>query len=214
MQMFDFNHFIDSNIIIGYATDFEEIHDKCQVYFNRDIRRRTGVRVYTEVRKVRARRRKLYDDLRKFLTINMNVKEFSPSVRLKVNDFKYLRDLLAELATINIFKVVQYLDRKVRTIEAGIREAFDKILKPFIKPYNYVLLENELDKFIQNMDDSRILSDAICWAEENEKIIFCTNDYKDYLSNKEDIYYGICSIRPYELQDLPVEIVGINEIIL
>jgi len=213
MKLNDFTHFLDSNIIIGYATDFEDIHDKCQQYFEMDIVKKTGSRVYTEVGRLKARRRKLHNDLKTYLSKNLDIEKYKPSVPVKGNDLRHLKELLKEILTVKPYKALNYLDRKVRTIEAGIREAFDKITKPFITLYNYTILEHALNKWINNMSDSCILSDAVCWAEKNDKLIFCTNDNKDYLSNKEDIYYAICSVRPYDYRDLPIEIVGIKEII-
>lgn len=212
--MFDKDLFLDTNIFLGFATDFEEDHERCKEIFNRDFTRRTGSRVNGELNRVRSRRyRVIYNDLLDFLTSHLSIEKFTPSGNLSKNDERHLRDLLTRLEKIDPVSALNYLRIKIREIWDGVKHALTLVIRPFIKPYHYVACEVAIDGCINNMNDSRILSDALCWAEENQPLIFCTNDNKDYIANRIRICRILARIRPYGIDEIPIEIMGLKEII-
>lgn len=206
--------FLDTNIFLGFATDFEEDHERCKEVFFRNYTRRTGSRVNSELNRVKSRRyRVIYNDLLDFLKRQMPINRFTPSVTLNENDGRHLKQLLKQLRKLSATKTLNYLRHKIREIWDGVKYALTLVCRPFITLYNYVICEVAINRCINNLNDARILSDALCWAENNQPLIFCTSDNKDFVSNRTMIYQRIAHIRSYGLDDVPIEIRGIKEII-
>jgi len=204
----------DTNIILGYATDFETIHVKCQTIFQDSRIKRTCSRVHSEIGRIKSRRtKKIYKDLLKYIQNNISIDGFTPSAPIKNNDLGHLRALLADLRRQPIGQALGYLRRKIREIESGIRDALDKLARPHIGISNDVACEASLNRSISNMNDCRILSDALCWAEKENYLIFCTNDNHDFIRRRNDIYRKIAQARSYEHQDIPIKIMGLNEMV-
>ncbi|MHA1971540.1 MAG: hypothetical protein ACTSW1_01035, partial [Candidatus Hodarchaeales archaeon] len=140
--------------------------------------KRTCSRVHSELGRVKTRRRnKIYENLITFLKGNSNIDEFTPSVPLSKSDKGHFMDLLQDLKEQPVEKILSYRRRKLREIESGIQDALDKLAKPFIGIVNDVACEASLNRSIKNMSDCRILSDALCWSENNpERLDFIYHD--------------------------------------
>lgn len=204
----------DTNIILGYATDFEPKHEKCQTIFQDNRTKRTCSRVQIELGRIKSRRNNaIYSDLLDFIKKNTSIEEFTPSAPIKNNDLRHLNLLLEDLRKQPIEKALGYLRRKIREIKSGVKDALDKLVRPHIGLYHDVACEASLNRSIKNMNDCRILADALCWAEKHNPLIFCTNDNHDFVRRKDDIYRRIAQAKPYEEPDIPIKIMGLDELI-
>ena len=125
--MTDLPIFIDTNIFLCYATDFEENHAKSLRLFHGEYNRHTGIRVRMELNKIKKRRVLVYKDLYRFYKYKSNVSEFKPSVSLKENDAIHLRHLLDHLKTMDKSKVLKYLRTISRIIDQGVRHALSLV---------------------------------------------------------------------------------------
>lgn len=214
MKMNNCMHILDTNVILAYASDFETNHSDCQKFFSLDYVKTTCSRVIIELNKIRSRRQKLYDDIKKFSDSGLSLKKYTPSIPMKKNDKLHMKDILPKILVIPIYEIRKYIDRKTREIQKGIEKAKKLLKKPFIKPYHHNPLEIGLNKWIDNKADSCILSDSFCWGEENKNyFIFCTNDFSDFINNREDIYYCICGLKGIEYRDKNFEILSVSEIL-
>ena len=208
-------HVLDTNVIIGFASDFEVNHDDCQSLFSLNVIKKTCLRVINELSKLSARRNKLYNDVKKYIRNNNSVVGFKPSIPLNKNDAKHLNSILSILSAVPNHRLIKIIDTKIREIQSGIREARNKLQAPSIPLYDYVALEASLQTWVENPSDACIISDSVFWAEEqSENIILCSNDFSDIIHNRDDIYYCVCGFRPYEFRDKPFEICSVQEILM
>jgi len=203
----------DTNIIIGYATYFESKNKKCIDIF-KDVReKKTSIRVCDELEIIRIRRIKLYKDVMKYINKNMRINGYKPSIRVNKNDLKHIRNILIELRKVDVLDAVTYLRNINREIKAGIVDAFNKIRKPHIPKFNDVLCEARIHGCIGNINDARMLSDALVWAEKNNRLIFCTYDYNDFIKLKTKIMSELAKLRRITESMIPINIQIIDEII-
>jgi len=205
-------HFLDTNIILGYAIDFEKDHNKCIIYLQNNDVKRTGTMVNSEISKIRKRRQKLYSDLSKHVRSQKPPSQYVASVSLS-NDIRHMTNFIGSINSSNIGQILNYITRKGKEIEKGIQEALTKIKRPLISPANDTILEACLNSCVYNRNDVKIISDALCYAEKNSKMIFCSNDYTDIIKNRNKIYKEITNNRSYPPQNIPIEIKSLSEII-
>lgn len=213
-KMIDPIHVLDTNVIIGYATYFENNHDDCQRYFSLDLLKKTCLRVISELGKLDSRRRRLYSDIKNHIKINGTILNFLPSVTLNNNDHIHMKQVLNILLQIPNHQLIKELDRIVRGIISGIKDAKSQLTGESIPLQNYFGLENEIHKWIPNKDDACILSDAVYWAETNSKIVFCSNDYSDIINKSEDVYYCVSGYRGYTYLEKPFTIKSVQAILM
>ena len=207
-------HILDTNIILSYASDFEENHVDCQTYFSLDIIKTTCSRVNIELGRISSKRNKLYEDIKRFLETISSIEKYTPSIPLNDNEIKHVKKIMPFLMKVPMYNIRQYLDRKIREIQSGINNARNMLKKPFIGLYNHIALETHIDKWINNMSDSQILSDSCCWARETKSnFILSTNDYSDFINKREDLYYCICGYYENDYKDKNFEILSVSEIL-
>lgn len=208
-------HVLDTNVIIGFAVDFESHHENCQMFFSLDILKKTCARVINELGRIQSRRRDLYSDMKRFVSRNNDITGYVPNINIKYDSDKtHLRAILIILSKIPPPQLISIIDRKKREIESGIKEARRRLILPSIEPVHYTALETDLDKWVTNHNDSQIISDSVCWAEdESVEISIVSNDFSDIIKNREDIYYCVCAFRPYNYSDKPFVINSVEEII-
>jgi predicted nucleic acid-binding protein len=201
----------DTNIILGYATDFEQDHDKCEKIFQDPRIKRICSRVHSEIGRIKARRLKyLYEDLIGFIKGGGDPTEFKPKCEIGDNDERHLRNLLGALSK---NPPLDYVRRKRREIESGINNAFTKLKTPHIQPVHDTICENSINSCVPNRSDSQILSDALYWAEKNKILFFCTKDRADIIGKRDQIYKRITTARPYQIKDIPLKIFDLTELI-
>jgi len=204
--------FIDTNIFLSYATDFEKNHDKSECLFHGKYDRHTGIRVKMELDNIKKRRTKIYKDLLQFYKQNSCISNFKPSVKLKKNDEIHLKELLNHLKTIKKSEVLRCIRTIGRIIDQGVRHALSLVASPLIPFSRDLLCEKQMEMCIRNQNDAKIFVDALCWAEDNSPAIFCTQDYSDIVSKREAIYQKVRQIRAYDPEELPLKIVSLNEL--
>jgi len=208
--------FLDTNIILAYAIDFEEDnHKKAVTLFHGSHTRFTAIRVKSELGKIKRRRAVLYNDLDQFLGADRPVSEFNPSVQIKSNDKKHLSQLLTKLSNTDKQEILKLFRKMRRIIDQQITIAFSMIARPLIPISSDLSGVAALGTLINNQSDVEILIDALCWAENNKKrtIIFCTVDWTDVLGQRTAIYAKICSIRGCTTKEIPLEIRSLQELI-
>lgn len=205
--------FLDTNLFLCYAIDFEQDHLKSKRLFHGNYRRYTGIRVRMELNKIKKRRATLYKDLSQFYSQNIPSATFQPKVQLKKNDLVHLRQLLPRLKSLNRTNVLTYLRKIGRIIDAGIKHALSLVIHPLILPSSDLVCEKHIELCIGNANDARILVDALCWAESNSPAIFCTLDYSDIIFNRTTICRKICQIRAYDFDENPLTIMSLRELI-
>jgi len=207
-------HILDTNVIISYASDFEESHADCQTYFSLDVIKTTCSRVNIELRRISSKRKKLYDDIKSFADNSPSIEDYTPSIPLNSNEIKHVQEIMPLLMKVPRYRIRQYLDRKIREIQSGINEAKRMLKKPFIRLYSHTALELQINKWINNMNDSQILSDSYCWSREaRSNFVLSTNDYSDFISNRDNLYYCVCGFYGVEYKDKNFEILSVSEIL-
>lgn len=207
-------HILDTNVIISYASDFEENYADCKKYFSLNVIKTTCSRVNIELGRIRSKRKKLYDDIKRYSDNSSSVEEYEPSISLNSNEIKHVQIIMPLLMKEPIYRIRQYLDRKIRELQLGITEAKRMLKKPFIRLYNHTALEAQINKWINNMSDSKILSDSYCWSRETKSnFILSTNDYSDFINKRDDLYYCICGFYGIEYIDKNFEILSVSEIL-
>lgn len=207
--------FLDSNIFLAYATDFEPNHPKSRRLFHGNYNRYSGIRVKAELSKIRRRRAKLYEELDIFLSQGNTIQNFRPQIHLKGNDQIHVTQLLNQLAAIPKNDLLRLFRKIIRIIELEIENAFGMVTKPLVPISGDLACESQIDMLIGNSSDAEILVDALCWAEKkhSSKITFCTTDYCDILNKRIQIYKRICEIRAYLPAEIPLEISSLDELI-
>jgi len=205
--------FFDTNLFLCFATDFENNHIKCQKLFFMSVDKHTGHRVNNEINKVKTRRRSLYRDLVKFLTQNLSINNYKPSIPIKRNDRIHLKYLLKHVKSMNSQTALTYTRKLGRMIDQGVKKAISLITRPFVKPSGDLACEAIMEMCIGNGNDARILVDALCWSEETSKATFCTIDYSDIISKRTKIYRRIDEIRAYDPGERPLAIKSLDELI-
>ena len=83
--------FLDTNLFLSYATDFEKTRNKSERLFHGIYERFSGIRVTMELNKIKKRRSKLYKDLLNFYSKNPISTKYNPSVSVKKNDRAILK---------------------------------------------------------------------------------------------------------------------------
>ena len=167
-----------------------------------------------ELGRLKARRNKLYDDVKQYIRKNKSIVGFTPSFPLNNNDARHMKDILVILSAVPNHRLIQFIDSINRKIQSGIKEARKRLQIPSIPLFNYGILEARIQKWIPNASDACIISDSVCWAEkQKENIIICSNDFSDIIRNRDDIYYSVCGIRPYDFRDKPFEICSVQEVL-
>jgi len=152
--------------------------------------------------------------MKRFVNRNNDLEGYTPNIEIKHNnDNKFLLAILEVLSSVPPHELISLIDRKKREIEAGIKEARRRLIVPSIEPQMYAALETDIDKWVQNRNDSKLISDSVIWAEDqNENISIVSNDFSDIIRKREDIYYCVCAIRPYDFADKPFVINSVAEI--
>ena len=204
--------FLDSNLFLSYAIDFEPDHPLSVRLFHGDYRRYSGMRVKSELGKVRRRRRQLYEDLIRFYNSNAGG-SFRPSLSLLPNDLRHLTQLLQSLVPKNK-EVLTLLRRIGRLIDLGVEHAFSLVLSPLVLLSTDLACQKQIELCVGNAVDAGLLTDALCWTEEDAPASFCTEDWSDILTNRTQIYARICSIRAYAPNENPLRIIGLRELIV
>lgn len=207
--------FLDTNIFLAYATDFERSHQKAVIIFHGPHTRHTAIRVQAELSKIRKRRTKLYEDLDNFLGGQYALQQFKPKVEINSNDERHLAQLLGELSKTDRNKVLRLFRSIRRIIDEQIRISFSLVARPLVPISGDLACEAIIERLVTNQSDAEILVDALCWAENNHKsaIVFCTVDWTDVLSKRTDIYASICNIRLYSRSEIPIEIRSLDELV-
>jgi hypothetical protein len=207
--------FLDSNIFLSYATDFEKNHKKSVRLFHGNFNRYSGIRVRAELNKIRRRRWQLYEDLYAYLDQNKQTNEFVSQITLSKNDRIHVEQLLNLLSKMSKEALMLLLRKISRIIEQGVQLALSMTLKPLIPISGDLSSEKQIAQITDNLSDAEILVDALCWAEKNHgsKITYCTTDYGDVLNKRVQIYGMICRIRAYSLSELPLEISSLDELV-
>ena len=149
-----------------------------------------------------------------FVKRNNNLAKYTPSINIKYeNDKRHLATILQILSKVPPYELISFIDHKKREIEAGIKEARRRLDVPSIEPQMYLALELGLEKWVENKNDIKIISDSVTWAEkQKEEISLVSNDFSDIIKNREDIYYCVCSYRPYDFSEKPFVIESVLEI--
>lgn len=205
--------FLDSNLFLSYAIDFESTHAKSELLFHGNYERFTGIRVRMELNKIQKRRSKLYEDLGNFYNQNENTQTYTPTVALKKNDETHLHNLLDYLKSLNGTKVMTLLRKIERIIRLGIQNALSKIKSPLISPSPDLVCTRLIGECIPNKNDAEIFGDALYWAETTNHATFCSNDYSDIINRRPRIYNKVCQIRLYDPSDNPLKIISLDELI-
>jgi len=203
--------FLDSNLFLSYAIDFEPDHPLSERLFHGDYRRYSGMRVKSELGKVKRRRRRLYEDLIRFYNSNAGG-SFKPSLSLLPNDRRHLMQLLQSLVPKSKIEVLTLLRRIGRLIDFGVEHAFSLVLSPLVPLSTDLACQKQIELCVANAVDAGLLTDALCWTEEDAPASFCTEDWSDILANRAKIYARICSIRAYAPTENPLKIVGLREL--
>jgi hypothetical protein len=112
-------------------------------------------------------------------------------------------------------EVLSYLRKIGRIIKLGVNYAFSLLSGKLAKLSSDLACQSQLESIVGNAVDRAILVDALCWAEDEHKssIIFCTDDYKDLVLKRDKIYKRICRVRAYDIDELPLEIKSLSELI-
>ena len=209
------NAFLDTNIFIAYATDFEKNHFKSVRLFHGNHNRYSGIRVKAELNKIKNRRTKLYEDLYLFLSQGGSIQNFHPQVQPSPNDQIHLNQLITQLSKSNKNETLKLLRKIVRIIELGVEYALSLVIKPLVPISGDLACERQISLLIGNTCDAEILIDALCWAEKynSSTITFCTTDYTDVLKNRAKIYMEICKIRACLPAEISLEISSLDEFI-
>jgi len=205
--------FLDTNLFLCYATDFEKKHTKCQRIFNEDYRRYTGKRVVEELEKIKRRRVPMYRDIISIYKSKDPLRKLMQQYRINPNDLKHLSQLITHLRRMDKTKALTYLRQVSRLIERGVQYALSRVIKPLIQPSGDLTCEAAIEKCIGNFNDARILVDALCWAEKTKPATFCTLDYSDIIARRELIYNRICRIRSYSPWQNPLKIEPLSKVI-
>jgi len=205
--------FLDSNLFLSYAIDFEPDHALSERLFHEDYARYSGIRVKSELGKVKRRRRNLYEDLMRFYNGNASG-SFRPSLALLPNDRHHLAQLLKSLVPKNKVEVLTLLRRLGRLIDLGVDHAFSLISSPLVSMSTDLACQKQIELCVANAVDAWLLTDALCWTEEDAPASFCTEDWSDIVANRAEIYARICSIRAYAPTENPLKIVGLRELIV
>ena len=205
--------FLDTNLFLCYAIDFEQNHLKSKRLFHGKYNRYTGIRVRMELNKIKKRRATIYKDLSQFYSQNIPSATFQPKVQLNTNDLLHIRQLLTHLKSMNKTKVLTYVRKIGRIIDQGIKHAFSLIISPLILPSGDLACEKRIELCIGNSNDARILVDALCWAESASPAIFCTLDYSDIIMKRPAIYRTISRIRAYDFDEKPLTIMSLEELV-
>ena len=152
--------------------------------------------------------------MKSFVNRNNDLAGYTPSIEIKhKTDKDHLMAILKVLSSVSPSELISLIDRKKREIEAGIKEARRRLVLPSIEPQMYFVLETGLQKWMQNQNDSKLISDSVIWAEDKkENISIVSNDFSDIIKNREDIYYYVCACRPYDFADKPFIIESVAEI--
>ncbi len=106
--------FLDTNLFLTYATDFEQNHDKAiELFENETHKKFTGMRVKTELNKVLKRRKKVYRDVIKSCCQNGGTQSFTYPRGLRKNDRLHLKQLFSQLRALMHVDVLTYLREKI-----------------------------------------------------------------------------------------------------
>ena len=208
--------FADTNLFLAFATDFENHHDGAVQFFqSQKFRKHSGMSVRMELNKVKKRRYQLYKDLDDTLSSGVSSKSIEPTLQLSNNnDLTHLRNLLAEIEDMDKDEKLIYLRRLFRIIEMGTAHAFSLLETPLAPISDDLVLKKEMESCVSNSCDAGILVDALCWAENDGKLlnaIFCTTDGTDILRNRPLIYRTICRSRFCNQEEIPIKIKGLVE---
>lgn len=205
--------FLDSNLFLSYAIDFEQAHSKSELLFHGNYERFTGIRVRMELNKIQERRSKRYEDLGNFYSKNPNAKNYNPAVNVKKNDVTHLQNLLNYLKVLSGAKVLTLLRKIERMIQLGIKNALSRVKQPLISPSPDLVCTRLIGLCIPNTSDAEILGDALYWAETTNPATFCSNDYSDIINRRSKICREICKIRLYDEDQNPLKIISLDELI-
>jgi len=202
-------YFVDTCVFFAFATPFEPWHSKCVYFFEKDDEHRTGKRVIEEIDIRWRKRRKLYEDLSKS---QASSGLFVPSVKMNPNDEAHIRELVSYIGKFPKEQTLSILRDMRLIIRKGLEKAKNEITQPFIGVH-YDDVCYAIQAYIQNQNDAEILTDALCWSEEDSPTIFCTLDYHDIIRNRSKIVQVICNSRFCSEEDIPMQIKHVSEII-
>jgi hypothetical protein len=122
--------------------------------------------------------------------------------------------LLQSLVLKNKIEILTFLRRIGRLIDLGVEHAFSLVLSPMVRLSTDLACQKQIELCVANAVDAALLTDALCWTEEDAPASFCTADWSDILANRTKIYARICSIRAYPPDENPLKIVGLRELIV
>lgn len=201
-------YFLDTCIFFAFATPFENWHIECLKFLKKKTdEHRTGKRVIDEIDNRWRKRRRLYADLSKSGSGSLDF----ANVIMNPNDKIHFQELAVQLSKFPKEQILTQLRDIQLIIGKGLEEGKSQITPPLIGLYNDNVCY-ALQAFVQNPKDAEILTDALCWSEENSPIVFCTLDVHDIIRNHSRIIGVMCNDRLCSVSDIPVTIKHLGEI--
>ena len=204
--------FLDSCIFFAYAYPHEPWHATCVTFFESRHNRYTGVRVRTEIEVRLKRRRQLYIDMVKHISIGCSPQEFVSSTIKNPNDLRHFKGILSNLTTEERADLVTYFRDKAEITKKGIEEAIGKINRHLVECTEDPMCVAVVETLVTNRADAQILVDALCWSETHPAT-FTTLDSTDIMYNKTRLISAICRYKLIDRANLSLGIAHIGDVI-